>query len=93
MVIGLIIASVFTMFVVYSGCRDWRNSKLPDPESAYIKYGSPELYIVSILGIFAGIFISFGLIITFVVILIFLPICYLFLREFSPYFDFLPPRS
>jgi hypothetical protein len=59
---------------------------LSGPESAYIKYSSPELYIFSILGILAGVFISFGLKITLVVIVIFLPVCYLLLKIFSPYF-------
>jgi len=86
MVIGLTISGVFTILIMYLGYRDWRHSKLPSPESAYIKYSSPELYIVSILGILAGVFISFGLKITLVVIVIFLPVCYLLLKIFSPYF-------
>ena len=84
--IGLTITGVFAVLIVYLGYRDWRHSKLSSPESAYIKYSSPELYIVSILGILAGIFISFGLIITLVVIVIFFPVCYLLLKIFSPYF-------
>jgi hypothetical protein len=92
MVIGLIITGVFAILFVYLGYRDWRHSKLSSPESAYIKYSSPELYIISILGIPTGVFISFGLIITLAVILLFLPACYLFLKIFSPYFDFLPPQ-
>jgi hypothetical protein len=86
MVIGLTITGVFAILIMYLGYRDWRHSRLSSPESAYIKYSSPELYIVSILGILAGVFISFGLIITLVVILIFLPVCYLLLKTFSPYF-------
>jgi len=86
MVIGLTISGVFTILIMYLGYRDWRHSKLPSPESAYVKYSSPELYIVSILGILAGVFISFGLIITLVVIVIFFPVCYLLLKIFSPYF-------
>ena len=84
--IGLTITGVFSALIVYLGYRDWRHSKLSSPESAYIKYSSPELYIVSILGILVGIFISFGLIITLVVIVIFFPVCYLLLKIFSPYF-------
>ena len=86
MVIGLTISGVFTILIMYLGYRDWRHSKLPSPESAYVKYSSPELYIVSILGILAGVFISFGLKITLVVIVVFLPVCYLLLKIFSPYF-------
>jgi hypothetical protein len=86
MVIGLTITGVFAIFLVYLGYRDWRHSKLPSPESAYAKYGSPELYIVSVLGILAGVFISFGLKITLVFIAIFLPVCYFLLKIFSPYF-------
>jgi hypothetical protein len=86
MVIGLTITGVFAIFIVYLGYRDWRHSKLPNPESAYVKYSSPELYIVSILGILAGVFISFGLKITLVVIAIIFPVCYFLLKIFSPYF-------
>lgn len=86
MVIGLTISGVFAILIMYLGYRDWRHSKLPSPESAYVKYSSPELYIVSILGILAGVFISFGLIITLVFIVIILPVCYLLLKTFSPYF-------
>lgn len=93
MFIGLIIIGICVALIVYLGYRDWHHSKLPDDEAVYIKYSSPELYIISILGIFIGGFISFGLKIALVVILIFLPICYLFLKIYSPYFDFLPPRS
>ena len=93
MVIGLIIIAIFTALIIYLGYRDWRHSKLPIPDSAYIKYSSPELYIISILGILIGVFISFGFKATLVVVLILLPVCYFFLKRFSPYFDFLPPRS
>ena len=86
MVIGLIIIAIFTALIIYLGYRDWRHSKLPMPDSAYIKYSSPELYIVSIVGILVGVLISFGLKITLVVIVIFLPVCYLLLKIFSPYF-------
>jgi hypothetical protein len=50
--------------ILYLGFRDWHNSKLPDNEAPYVKYSSPELYIISILGILIGGFISFGLMIT-----------------------------
>lgn len=93
MVVGLIIIGVFAALIMYIGYKDWRHSKLIIPESAYVKYSSPELYIISILGILIGVFVSFGLITTLVVIFIFLPACYLFLKIFSPYFDFLPPQS
>ena len=93
MLIGLVITGIFVTLIMYIGYRDWRHSKLPIPDSAYIKYSSPELYIISILGILVGIFVSFGFKVTLVVILILLPVCYFFLRKFSPYFDFLPPRS
>ena len=93
MVVGLTITGVFAILIVYIGYQDWRHSKLLSPESAYVKYSPPELYIVSILGILTGVFISFGLIITLVVIFIFLPVCYFFLKAVSPYYDFLPPKS
>ena len=93
MFVGLTISGVFATLIVYMGYRDWRHAKLPSPESAYVKYSPPEFYIISILGILTGVFISFGIIITFVVMLIFLPFCYFFLKSYSPYFDFLPPQS
>ena len=92
MIIGLIITGVFVTLIIYLGFRDLHYSKLPNNESPYLKYSSPELYIISILGIVIGVFISFGLIFTLVVGLIFLTICYFFLKNFSPYFDFFPPR-
>ena len=93
MIMGLIIIGICAVLFVYLGYRDWHHLKLPENEAVYIKYSSPELYIMSILGIFIGAFISFGLKITLVVILVFLPIFYLFLKIYSPYFEFLPPRS
>jgi hypothetical protein len=87
MVIGLTITGVSAILFLYLGYRDWQHSKLPSPESAYVKYSSPELYIVSILGIFTGIFIAFGLKVTVIVILVLLPVCYLLLKLLSPYFD------
>jgi len=92
MIIGLIITGVFVTLIIYFGFRDWHHSKLPNNESPYLKDSSPELYIISILGILIGVFISFGLMIALVVGLIFLAICYFFLKNFSLYFDFLPPR-
>ena len=85
MIIGIIITVIFLSLIIIIGYRDWRHSKLTSPDSAHIKYSSPELYIISILGILIGVFISFGFIATLIVIFIFLPICYLFLKIFSPY--------
>ncbi len=93
MVLGLIITGVFLALFIYLGYRDWHNSNLSGDDSRYIKYSSPELYIISIMGIFIGVFISFELMTTLVVILTLLPICYIVLKIISPYFDFLPPRS
>jgi len=90
---GFIFTGIFTALIVYLGYSDWRHSRLSSPESAYIKYSSPEMYILSIIGILIGMLIAFGIKITLLVAVIFLPVCYLFLKIFSPYFDFLPPRS
>ena len=59
MVIGMVITGVFAVLFIYLGYRDFRHEAMSNPESAYIKYSSPELYIVSILGIFTGLFFSF----------------------------------
>lgn len=87
MIVGLAITGASAILFLYLGYRDWQHSKLPSPESAYVKYSSPELYILSILGMLTGLFIAFGLKVTLIVILILLPVCYLLLKLLSPYFD------
>jgi hypothetical protein len=59
MITWLIITGVFVTLIIYLGFRDWHHSKLPDNEPLYLKYSSPELYIISILGILIGVFIIF----------------------------------
>ncbi len=92
MIIKLTITGFFTILLICLGYSDWHHSRLPDDEAAHIKYSSPEFYIISILGILAGTFFSLGLKITVIVFLLLLPFCYIFLRKYSPYFEFLPPR-
>jgi len=92
MIIGLAITGVSAVLFFYLGYRDIRHDLMPSPESAYMKYSSPELYILSVLGIFTGLFISFKLKTAFILILILFPVFYILLKILSPYFEFLPPR-